>query len=194
MEFVVEDELAPWSGRWPDPDEGPWQVTLSWAWVQDRAECVAFTLAPVQDAEVEPISATLLRKVPVMRLVTQARRKRFERAGGSLLEALDDGQDLDVGAGLEASLRAQAAGWEQRRPGRPATLNREHYGKVAGVYSSARVAGQPPLVAVQRRWQVARPTASRWIAAARELNLLPATERGRARGNGETTSTGQVEP
>lgn len=191
MKVVVRDELEPWIGRWPDRERGPWQVTLTWRWSEGRAECSGFALSPV-DETCDPISATLLRQVPVMRLVADARRERFEDAGGALLEALDDGQDIDVGPGLVESLRTHSASWESRRPGRPATLGREHYSDVAEVYSAAHAVGAPPLVAVQKRWHVARPTASRWVAAARSLNLLPATDKGRARGNAAPAEAEQV--
>lgn len=191
MKLVVTDVLEPWVGRWPDSERGPWQVTLTWRWFEGRAECSGFALAPV-DETCNPISATLLRKVPLMRLVADARRQRFEDAGGALLEALDDGQDIDLSRRLEESLRASSASWEPRRPGRPATLSREHYNDVAQVYSAAHVLGAPPLVAVQQRWHVARPTASRWVAAARSLDLLPATDKGRARGNAAPAEAEQV--
>lgn len=192
LKAVVTDELAPWTGRWPDEVNGPWEVTLRWRWSEDRAECVGFELTLLEGKDVEPISATLMRSVPVMRLVSRARYERWERAGGAVLDALDDGQELDIGPSYEADLRRAAGSWQERRPGRPATLDLEHYRAVAEVYSAAHAAGTPPLVAVQEGWRVARPTASRWVAAARDRGLLPSTERGKAKGNADMLN--QEEP
>lgn len=184
MKVTMTDILAPWSVRWPDVQAGPWLVSLTWRWAGDRAECAGFSIIAT-DEHAEPLSATLVRSVPVMQLVRRARRERYESHGGGLLEAVDDGQDVDISQQFVEHLRREAASWRSRRPGRPVELGREHYAEVARVYSAAHAAGTPPLVAVQDRWHTSRPTASRWVAAARAEGLLPPTDRGRARGNGE---------
>jgi antitoxin (DNA-binding transcriptional repressor) of toxin-antitoxin stability system len=132
----------------------------------------------------EPVTASLVRTLPVARIVAAAREERFERAGGRFAEAYDSGQDIDVDPGIVDSARAAAEPWAERRPGRPVKLDDSHYREVAQVYSSALAAGKSPLVAIERQWPVTRPTVSRWVAAARSAGLLPPTSRGRARGNG----------
>ncbi len=183
LKYTVQDELAPSLLSWPDPDTGPWQVTLSWRWSEDRVECVGFCLQPLDALSVEPLTASLLRSIPVMRLVTQARRERYDASGGEIVETIDGGGDLPIGESLAASLREQSDSWSERRPGRPVELGPQHYREVAKVYSSAHASGGAPLVAVQEHWHVSRPTASRWVAEARAQELLPATGRGRAKGN-----------
>lgn len=190
---VVRDWLEPTRLRWPDAADGPWVVTLSWREGRndhDRVvECCGLSLDPVEDGDTEPISATLIRRLPVAKLIAAGRRINFEEAGGSLLEALDDGQDIDVSFGLQEALREESAPWAERRAGRPAHLSDDHYRQVALAYTEAHAAGSSPLLAVQERWTVSRPTASRWVATTREKGLLPLTERGRAKSNPQLLGT-----
>jgi hypothetical protein len=48
--------------------------------------------------------------------------------------------------------------------------------RVASVYREAAVAGEAPIKKIMRQEYVSRPTASRWIALARERGLLPAAD------------------
>lgn len=57
-----------------------------------------------------------------------------------------------------------------RKPGQP--LPSSHLEDVAALYRAAVEGGQAPLPAICRKWQVARPTASRWVRAARDARLL----------------------
>lgn len=183
MKFVMEDWLAPSALRWPDAEEGPWEVTLRWRAAGDRAECCGLSVEPVDGATTEPVTATLMRSLPVAGLIATARQQRFLRAGGDVLDALADGQDLDVSPGLAEQLDNASKSWKAQHDGRPAHLDRAFYTQVAGAYSLALASGSNPLVAVMDRWTTSRPTASRWVAAARADGLLPPTERGRPRGN-----------
>jgi hypothetical protein len=144
--------------------------------------CTGMSIELLPDETPQPITATLMRALPVARLVSAARAKRFEEAGGCLVDAYDGGQDISPE--VVESLRPGTERWTERSPGRPVVLNEPLYSEVAQIYSSALSAGTSPLVAVQRRWMVSRPTASRYVAAARSHGLLPPTVRGRARGNG----------
>ena len=183
MQFVVEDWLAPSVVRWPDPEAGPWEVTLRWRSAGDRAECSGLSLDPVGSQSTEPLTATLMRSLPVAGLIAAARQERYRRSGGEVVEALADGQDLDVSAGLAEQLATASEPWTAGRDGRPAHLDRGFYAQVAETYSVALAASRNPLVAVIERWTTSRPTASRWVAAARAEGLLPTTERGRPKGN-----------
>lgn len=94
--------------------------------------------------------------------------------------------ELDVSPGLVENLRRQADDWVEPERGR--RLDDEHYRAVAVVYGSALAAGRNPLRALieEAPWSpTTKPTASRWVARARELGYLPPTDRGRARGNAE---------
>jgi len=192
MRVVMEDWLAPWSTGWPDPGAGPWVVTLRWRAAGDRAECIGLDLQPVNPEVAEPMTATLMRSLPVAGLIARARQERYEKAGGSLADAVADGQVVDVGPGLVDQLVAASQPWEQPRKGRPVDLTPDFYAEVAEVYSAALLAGTAPLRAVEQRWTTSRPTASRWVAAARRLGLLPETQKGRARGADVTKTEGEL--
>jgi hypothetical protein len=155
------------------------------SWRQDTTStvvCTGLNLTLLPDQPAQPVTATLVRSLPVAGLINAARAERFAAAGGEVAAAVDAGQDLDVTRGLVDSLRAQAEPWAERTPGRPVELGAKHYGAVAAVYSAALAGRNAPLLAVQRTWTVSRPTASRWVRAARDAGLLPPTDRGRARG------------
>lgn len=181
--FEVEDWLAPSVVRWPDAVLGPWAVTLRWRAAGDRAECAGIGLDAVDADLAEPVSSTLLRTLPLARLIATARQDRYREAGGDIVDALTDGAEVDVGIGLADAIRVSSRPWTQQRDGRPLQLDQEFYQQVAQTYSQALAAGDRPLLAVIERWTTSRPTASRWVAAARAAGLLPATERGIPKGN-----------
>ena len=183
MEVGWKDSLAPSFVRWPDPARGPWEVMLTWRAREDRADCVGLALTPVNPDDAEPVTATLMRALPVAGIIAAARQWRFAASGGSVVEAYDEPQNLNVDPEFIEYLRAASEPWSERRPGRRPQLDRDHYRVVAEIYSTAHLAGHSPLRAVEKRWTVSRPTASRWVAAARAEGLLPPTQKGRASGN-----------
>lgn len=192
MRVVVQDWLAPSSVRWPDRSTGPWIVTLTWREAGDRAECVGLDIQSVDRETSTPITATLMRSVPIAHLIAEARRERYMDAGGELVEDAALAEELDIGPHLLDQLEAASRPWGEPRRGRPVDLNEDFYREVATAYSDAVLAGMPPLQAVEKRWTTSRPTASRWVAAARRLGLLPPTKRGRARGADVTTDEGEL--
>lgn len=185
MRVTVRDWLEPSERLWPDASSGPWEIRLTWSEGPDGSVgCTGLALSLRAGADHDVVTSTLLRDVPVARLVAEARRERYSRAGGDLVEAFEDGQEIDVSEGFIAGLKASASAWTDQPRGRRMELGSEHFREVAQVYSAAVAAGAPPLLAVETRWTVSRPTASRWVRAARDAALLPATERGVAKGNG----------
>lgn len=182
--LTARDWLAPSRIRWPDNANGPWVVTVTWGEDGGSVVCTGLSIKLLRGQPTQRVSATLLRALPVARIISAAREARFDEAGGRFAEAYDSGQDIDVDPHIVDGARASAKPWAEPRLGRPVNLDGSHYRAVAQAYSSALVAGKSPLVAVERQWTVPRPTASRWIAAARSAGLLPPTSRGRARGNG----------
>jgi hypothetical protein len=182
VKFVVEDWLVPWTVQWPDKSTGPWTVTLRWRADRDRVECIGLDVQAMDPTSSETVTATLMRALPVARLIAQARQERYEEAGGSVMEAVAAGEDLDVGSGLIEQIEDEATPWRPPRAGRPVDLTPDFYAQVADVYSLALLSGTAPLRAVERQWTTSRPTASRWVAAARKLGLLPETQKGRAKG------------
>jgi hypothetical protein len=178
------DWLEPSRIRWPDEADGPWAVSVNWRADEGSVVCTGLSIELLPERAPEPVTATLVRGLPVARIISAAREERFDEAGGRFAEAYDSGQDIDVDPHIVDGARAFAEPWKERSPGRPVFLDESHYVEVAQIYSSALAAGRSPLVAVQRRYTVSRPTASRYVAAARSNGLLPSTSRGRPRGNG----------
>ncbi|BEP13274.1 hypothetical protein acdb102_15850 [Acidothermaceae bacterium B102] len=184
MKATVRDWLEPSEVLWPDPSNGPWSVELAWAEHDGRAACVGVSLSLVKPAAVHAVvNATLWRSLPIGTVIADARRLRFDATGGVLAGELSDNPDPD--GTWRDHFRRTSAPWAEAQPGRPVDLQADHYRAVAAIYSTAHAEGRPPLQAVSAHWSCSRPTASRWVARARELELLPATERGRARGNAE---------
>jgi hypothetical protein len=184
MKVTVRDWLESSRVRWPDEADGPWAVSLSWREDGGSVVCTGLSLELLPEQTPQPLTATLMRALPVAHIISAALEERFDEAGGRFAEAYDSGEDIDVDPRWVDSARASAKPWRDHRSGRPVELGESHYGEVAQIYSSALAAGRSPLIAIERHWTVSRPTASRWIAAARSAGLLPPTSRGRARGNG----------
>jgi len=141
----------------------PWRVELLVELVDGWPEVIGLKLEPDLDAEGRlrapwrirdiVINTTSLRRLPLRRL----RKAAFELRRMRLREAL---------AATQPALR---------RPGQPLTAG--HLDEVADIYRAAVDCGEPPLPAIARRWRVKRPTASRWVRAARDHGLLGWPER-----------------
>jgi hypothetical protein len=75
---------------------------------------------------------------------------------------------------------------------RRATYGREHYERVAAIYLEALQSGQSPTKAVEREIPGATSAqATKWVARARQLGLLPPTVRGKAAGWPSTPARGK---
>jgi hypothetical protein len=66
------------------------------------------------------------------------------------------------------------------RPRRGAAVSDDRLRRVAGVYRAALENGDPPTQTVADVLHASRPTAARWVAAARERGLLGAAVPGKA--------------
>jgi hypothetical protein len=183
MPYTVQDYLAPWETVWPTPD-GPWLVTLHWRERAGQVVCCGLLVEPRESLEPAPLTTTIIRSIPFRRLVRQARRERYDVTGGDVVDAVREGAAFrpgdEPGDSLVEEMQRTSAPWAEKPRGRPVKHAREHYREVAQAYSSALAAGNPPLMAVTTRYGIARPTASRWVAGAREEGFLPPTQRGRA--------------
>ena len=196
---VVEDWLADTVLPWPEAD-GPWEVALHWAPGESGVVCTGFDVRLRTGADVHAMTTSRLRELRLHELVQAGRRLKYERVGGDVVQAYDElrargrEHELDVSPGLVEHLRRQAGDWVEPERGR--RLDDAHYRAVAVVYSSALAAGDNPLQAVieDAPWSpTTKPTASRWVARARELGYLPPTDRGRARGNRDLVSRSEAE-
>jgi hypothetical protein len=192
----LEDTVLPW----PEAD-GPWEVALHWAEGESGVVCTGFDLRLQQGSAPESLTASRLRSLRLQELVKEGRRQKYYEVGGSMVEAYDDPQgwapgDFDgVGPGFIEGVRDRAADWVE--PPRGRRLDDDHFRRVAVVYSTALDAGANPLGAVMNdsEWSpTTKPTASRWVARARELGYLPPTGQGKATGNPDLVPSRRTTP
>lgn len=81
--------------------------------------------------------------------------------------------------GMNKALRGDPAGWAQQstmaiQQASGKSWPAEHYLEVAEVSWEAEAEGRAPRDAIAEKWNVSKPTASRWRRRARELGFLPA--------------------
>lgn len=173
---AAHEHLGEGRYRWPDERKGPLEITLHWALVDGRAECVGVT---------------------VMRGVF------FHTSAFEYRDLLDTGAIAARGAGLKATdLRLPVADfierdrakivarfsgeWDDRQQewwaGAGAVRGGPTYAAIAQTYSSAWARGEHPTAAVASEFGVSKSTAAKWVAKCRERGLLAPTERGRAGG------------
>jgi hypothetical protein len=183
---------------WPHRDDGPWRVILTWRRERRRMVCTGFAVELMPGAKTEPVTTTLLRSVPALKLIAAERERLFELAADfisadELEMEINSEADVVMASGVADELRLRRELWDApRQRGRPVRHGTDHYRTVASVYSTALAAGRPPLEAVQKHWNGSpRPTASRWVARARQLGYLPQTTRGQALGNNDLVGTKQ---
>ena len=169
------DWLEPSPADWVD-DGVTWRVVLRWADIDGFVECVGVAIEPGQENR-RVLSAAVLRRLPIGRLVREARASRYRDAGGDLLEAFGDGL---VDEPVSTWLGESAAPWGERPARGKARLDDQHFAQVAQLYSAAVQRGRPPGKAVAEAMHASRPTVTRWLAEARKRGLLPPTTQGRA--------------
>ncbi len=133
------------------------------------------------------LTGTLLRSIPLGMYLTEAvahaafpytrdqegaTSAPFELAGAPAWRTKDDT------APWSEMVRAMREVRRQPRQGIP--VSEDDLREVATVYRAAVTARQPPTRAVMERWNVARATASRWIARARADGYLGKAQPGKA--------------
>ena len=139
---------------WPDPRNGPWEVAVQWAMVNERWECVGLEVRPQPGSDPQRLTAALLKE---------------QLALGRLLS--------EVRGELAPEDRAR------HRPRRGQVLPADHLDQVASVYRRAWSTGDPaPNKAVAQYFTVDRSTASKYVLKARRAGLLPPTKPGVADG------------
>lgn len=142
------------SRRWPDPDEGPWLLTLRWVRRNGRPVPVGMSLDPAspEAAEQVVLMTSTLRDLRIAEVVLEDREQlKFIPA-----------------AKPEPELRIEGM--------RASTVRRLK--RVAEVYLDAWNAGEPPTQAVAHRMNMTHPAAANLVRRAREAGLLPPTSAG----------------
>ncbi len=155
---------------WPSGRHGPWLLAFHWQVVDGRAECVGLDLRSslphhghplsagyrgILRRKGTPLTATLLRTIPVGQLVAEQREGLHDILGGPAFDP--------AGA---------------RRPrSTPARLT-----EAAVVYQQAWSAGTSTTRAVQDHFSISAGAARKLIWQSRDAGLLPETQSGVARG------------
>lgn len=169
--------------RWPHPGNGPWLVNVHFAIVDGVAECVGLDVRLFRDDgstltdEVVPLTATVIRSLPVGEIIDQARRTQEVIHGDAefLTEALEGHEEAVAAARKDA--RAY-----RRRGGRRIEWTPERLNRVAAVYLTAIDAGRPPTRAVADAFVISHSMATKVVGRCRREGLLPRTTKGKASG------------
>lgn len=140
---------------WPNKQKGPWAIRVHFDEVGGRTECVKLEIRR-KTVEQEPITASLVRAIPVASIIDDA-RKNVTR---------------NLCAPRKREPRAKSI--LGRRP-----LDAELLRAVAEVYTDAWKSGGHPTKAVEAHFDRPYPTAARWISRARKEGFLSPTTRGR---------------
>ncbi|MDP9389118.1 MAG: hypothetical protein M3Q48_14665 [Actinomycetota bacterium] len=189
---------------WPDPARGPWYVVAHWSEIDGRPECVGLevwkgvfpaenddrdNLVVVKGRRPEGIKSTDLRTIPlasVLDALWELQRRQEAKANELSAQAVADiaagkvktkGDPAKVLA-TAGQILAQPDVYAPKR--RKSGADREHFAEVAAVYADAAKSPRPrPTEAVKNHFKVSHSTATKWVAQARRLGLLPATTPGR---------------
>lgn len=173
---------------WRDRSGRPWLLVFRWAVVDGRVECVDLRVRSQPDPdedpfgdhadvlEASPVTATLLRELPIASLIDFEKRQEV----GKLKRWL--GPPMTVRPAARSDLEQQLGALEPRM-GRPPKYGPDFYRRVAEIYSEARHYGEErPVAAVARLLGAgSRATAAKWVATAREFYEFPGGRKPRFR-------------
>ncbi|WP_213004756.1 hypothetical protein [Paractinoplanes toevensis] len=141
--------------RWPDPEGGPYQLTLIWTRVNGRPQVAGLHLDPISDGA-PAVTTSLLRDLKLAEIMIEDR------------EALDHIPQVK----LPADVVVEGM--------RPATVKRLR--RAAEIYLAAWRAGERPTKEVGRRMNLTPAAAANLVRRAREAGLLPPTSAGVSQG------------
>jgi hypothetical protein len=154
--------------RWRGKD-GFYDVTLRFAPIEGRMECVGIDVQPVPGPRT--LTAVALHSLPLGKLI----EKRRKEAGDVVVTVDTVGAIAWVGQPVVVTVT--------RRGGRPPKYGPEHWQEVARIYREAyeHSKNRTPTRAVARHFRVSDTAAAKWVAKCRHLGLLPKTTRGKPR-------------
>jgi hypothetical protein len=149
-----------------------WRLTFHFAEVQGRIACVRLEIA-ADPGDPRPITASLLRRLPMTRLLADHRARAYE-VMRNLIPMWDR---LLTTKRRPKALRFFPDDWFA-----PATNgDGAHHADgraVADTYVEALLTSQPPVKAIAARYGVSRATAAKLVAQARKDGYLGRTKRG----------------
>lgn len=137
--------------RWPDPESGPYLVTLNWARKDGRPFVSGLHVDPLGD-DPAPVTTSLLRDLKLAEIM------------------IEDREQLDHIPQVKPAANVVIEGM------RPATVARLQ--RAAHIYMQAWRAGERPTKEVGRRMNLTPAAAANVVRRAREAGLLPKTQSG----------------
>ena len=182
---------------WPDPQTGPWLITVTWADFEGRLEPVSLEIRgyredgqawppvlPLRDQGPAILATTTLREIPFATIVADLRRQRAAQHA-DFIDFLAAQPEYQTEADQASLRRLRSSGTR-----RPAAL-----AEVAEVYRHAWRDGRPPTRAVAEHFVISQSAAAKRVARARQAGYLPLTTQGKpgARRQ-EGAGTGGEEP
>lgn len=143
------------SRRWPDPDMGPYKLTLLWSRANGRPQVAGLHLDPIAD-DAPAVTTSLMRDLKLAEIM------------------IEDREQLAHIPQLKAPAEVVIEGM------RPATVKRLQ--RAAEIYLAAWRAGEPPTKEVGRRMNLSPAASANLVRRAREIGLLPPTSAGVSQG------------
>lgn len=137
--------------RWPDPETGPYLLTLRWARDKGRPKLAGLSV-DLEDPTGPAVTTSLLRDLKLAEI------------------AIEDRERLAHIPQVRPSADVVITGM------RPATVKRLH--RAAEIYLKAWRAGEPPTKAVEREMNATAAAAANLVRRARAAGLLPPTSSG----------------
>ena len=171
-------------GVWRDPSGRTWIVRLLWREIDERMECVGFSIEELHDpadaAAAQLVTATFIRSLPVGLFIQEQRRFHARLANMAGLMAEAKGAEPEAGTWREQARKYEARGSR----GRPRMYDDDHYRRVAEVYTAAWLEGDNPTQAVEKHpeFHTTHSTAARWVRECRRRGFLGPTKKRKAGG------------
>lgn len=141
--------------RWPDPEQGPYQLTLAWSRVNGRPQVSGLHIDAITD-DAPAVTTSLLRDLKLAEIM------------------IEDRERLDHIPQVKPDPELVIEGM------RPATVKRLQ--RAAEIYQTAWRAGERPTKEVGRRMNLTPAAAANLVRRAREAGLLPPTSAGTSQG------------
>lgn len=141
--------------RWPDPEKGPYLLTLRWARSNGRPRPVGLHL-DLEDPTGPPLTTSMMRDLKLAEIVVEDRERLAH------IPQVKPAADVVV-EGM-----------------RPATVKRLQ--RASEIYMKAWRAGEPPTKAVERQMNASPAAAANLVRRARAAGFLPPTSPGVSQG------------
>ncbi len=141
--------------RWPDPESGPYRLTLMWTRVNGRPQVAGLHLDPIGD-DAPQVTTSLMRDLKLAEIMIEDREQLKH-----IPQVKPDPELVIEGM-------------------RPATVRRLQ--RAAEIYQTAWRAGERPTKEVGRRMNLTPAAAANLVRRAREVGLLPPTSAGSSQG------------